>query len=321
MCLEKLAAAYIRYDTGRHDRVRIASQTPPAGVGAEEYAYLPDGDSMHILNFYRPEGADAGKKLPLIVNIHGGAWVYGDKDLNKYYCMYLASKGFCVTGMSYRLMPDVTLKEQVQDVFAALNWTADNAARLGADVSEVMLTGDSAGGHLASLALAAMLSPGLAERYGVKVPDMNVRCLVMSHPVCEVHSVLRGKDNGPARHGKLVQHVFDRLLFGPKPRGNAVYGASAFTEYSEGVTFPPVMLIGCERDVYARHSLFLADEFAKLEKEGRCPRFLFDFVKADDETRRLRHVYNIVRYEWAESCRVNDLSLAFFRESMGGADE
>lgn len=44
-------------------------------------------------------------------------------------------------------------------------------------------------------------------------------------------------------------------------------------------------------------------------------------MKADDETRRLRHVYNIVRYEWAESGRVNDLSLAFFRESMGGADE
>ena len=84
----------MRWDTGRHDRARIASQTPPPGVSVREYVYLDDGDPMHKLNVYRPEGESG--TLPLIVNVHGGAWAYGDKDLNAYYCMYLASKGFCV---------------------------------------------------------------------------------------------------------------------------------------------------------------------------------------------------------------------------------
>ena len=90
MLLSKLTAEIIRRNTKKYDDMRIAKQTPPAGVSVEVYDYLPDGDSMHRLNVYRPE--EVSGKLPVIVNIHGGAWVYGDKDLNKYYCMYLASK-------------------------------------------------------------------------------------------------------------------------------------------------------------------------------------------------------------------------------------
>lgn len=315
MLLSKLTAEIIRRNTKKYDDMRIAGQTPPAGVSVEVYDYLPDGDPMHRLNVYRPK--EVGGKLPVIVNIHGGAWVYGDKDLNKYYCMYLASKGFLVMGMSYRLMTAVTLKEQVQDVFASMCFLADNAERLGADAENVMLSGDSAGGHLASLAACMMRSPELAAVYGVKVPALSVKCLVMSHPVGEVHSVMLGKDLKPSPFGSGIQRVFDKILFGRHPKRNPVFGHSAFSEYSTGVSFPPVMIVGCERDVYARHSMQLAGAFRNMVREGRCERFLFDFVKAQDETRKLRHVYNIVHYEWEESKRVNDLSLAFFRESMG----
>ena len=107
-------------------------------------------------------------------------------------------------------------------------------------------------------------------------------------------------------------------MFGAHPRDNDIYDFSAFTQYSRGVRFPYVMLIGCERDVYSRHSLLLSDLFAELEREGRCEKFLFDFVPAAEETRKLRHVYNIVRYEWEESKRVNDLSLGFFVKSISG---
>lgn len=315
MCLAKFAVKYIRSSTGKYDAMRIAKQTPPAGVSVREFCYLNDGDPMHRLNVYRPEGAEG--VLPLIINVHGGAWVYGDKDLNKYYCMYLASQGFCVAGMSYRLMDDVTLKEQAADVVAAISFVCGMSEELGADTDNVMLSGDSAGGHLSSLALALMRDPALAEVYGVEAPKCNVRCLVMSHPVGEVHSVMLGKDLKPSPFGSGIQRVFDKILFGRHPKRNPVFGHSAFSEYSAGVIFPPVMIVGCERDVYARHSMQLAGAFRNMVREGRCERFLFDFVKAQDETRKLRHVYNIVHYEWEESKRVNDLSLAFFRESMG----
>lgn len=313
MCVGKLAVRYIRTSTAKYDAKRIARQTPPESVSVQEFAYLDDGDPMHMLNVYRPEGEEG--VLPLIVNVHGGAWVYGDKDLNKYYCMYLASKGFCVVGMSYRLAPAVTLKEQVSDVVASMHAVCERAEELGADTSRVMLSGDSAGGHLASLVLCTMLSPELARVYEVKPPEMDVRCLVMSHPVCEVHSVLRDKNCLPDKRHKVVQRVFDKILFGEHPHDAPVYEHSAFTEYAKGVTLPAVMLIGCERDVYARHSVYLSGLLAEMKKQGKCSDFLFDYVRTEEESRKLRHVYNIVHYEWEESKRVNDLSLSVFRDS------
>lgn len=312
MLIAKLFAKYVRYDTKRHDDVRIARQTPPAGAEVREYDYLSDGDPMHKLNIYRPEGNR--DTLPLIVNVHGGAWVYGDKDLNKYYCMDLASKGYCVVGMSYRLAPETDIGGQISDVFAALEFVCDNADKFGCDTRGIMLTGDSAGGHLASLAVCIMLDPSLAKAYGVRVPDMSAACLTMSHPVCEVHSVFRRRDCEPAPFCRLPQHIFDNVLFGKRPRRNPLYGVSAFTEYTKGLRLPPVMLIGCERDVYTRHTQYLAKLLSAMEKEGRCEKFVLDFVKTADESRKLRHVYNIVHYEWPESARVNDASLVFFDE-------
>ena len=48
--------------------------------------------------------------------------MYGDRELNQAYCMYLASQGWAVMGMSYRLLPEVDLREQIQDVFASFHW-------------------------------------------------------------------------------------------------------------------------------------------------------------------------------------------------------
>ena len=83
----------------RRDAVRLAEQPQPGGVAVEEgLAYLPGGHPMHTLNLYRPLGAVG--LLPTVVDVHGGGWMYGDRQLNRSYCMYLASRGYAVMGMS-----------------------------------------------------------------------------------------------------------------------------------------------------------------------------------------------------------------------------
>lgn len=303
----------IRKKMYESDSRRIKGQTQPAGVDVAEYAYVNDGEPMHTLNVYRPAGNR--EKLPLVVDVHGGAWIYGDKELNRYYCMYLASKGYCVVGMSYRLVPETDLGGQIADVFAAMNFVAEHADEFGCDTDGFMMTGDSAGGHLSSLALCAMLDKELALRCGVPVPEnMRASCLVMSHPVCEIHSVLLRKNLRPARFGRTFQRMFEKVMFGKKAKKHRLYAYSSFAEYAKNVTLPPLMVIGCERDIYARHTLYLAGELSRMVDAGRCGKFELDFVKEEEETRRLGHVYNIVRSEWKESERVNDLSLAFFDE-------
>ena len=82
---------------------------------------------MHTLNLYRPAGVSG--PLPTVVDIHGGGWMYGDRQLNRNYCMYLASRGYAVMGMSYRLVPEVTVAGQVQDVFASLQMCIRDSIR------------------------------------------------------------------------------------------------------------------------------------------------------------------------------------------------
>lgn len=150
----------------QRDAIRLDSQTPPQGVEVwEGLPYEEDGHPMHTLNLYRPAGVSG--PLPTVVDIHGGGWMYGDRQLNRNYCMYLASRGYAVMGMSYRLVPEVTVAGQVQDVFASLHWLAEHSTEYGFDLSRVLLTGDSAGGHLTGLTACVQLSPDLQKLYQV----------------------------------------------------------------------------------------------------------------------------------------------------------
>ena len=64
------------------------------------YGTNPKWESLDV---YRP--ADQEGPLPVIVSVHGGGWVYGDKELYQYYCMNLAERGFAVVNFTYRLAP------------------------------------------------------------------------------------------------------------------------------------------------------------------------------------------------------------------------
>ncbi len=111
---------------------------------------------FHLLDVYYPEGTKADAKLPVIIDIHGGGWMYGDKDLNKYYCLELANRGYVVFNMSYRLAPDVTVNEQLQDCAEALKWINENMESYPCDRSRILLTGDSAGGQLCAYSAALL---------------------------------------------------------------------------------------------------------------------------------------------------------------------
>ena len=84
----------------RRDAVRLASQPLPTGVEVlEGLPYLSGSHPMHTLNLYRPLGADGS--LPVIVDIHGGGWMYGDRELNQAYCCLLYTSSHLPCIVSY----------------------------------------------------------------------------------------------------------------------------------------------------------------------------------------------------------------------------
>ncbi len=88
-----------------------------------------------------------------IIYVHGGAWIYGDKDdTQRPTFRHLAGQGYLVMDVAYTLWPDSDLPHMVQEVKQAILWLKRHSKRYGIDPERITLSGASAGGHLALLA-------------------------------------------------------------------------------------------------------------------------------------------------------------------------
>jgi acetyl esterase/lipase len=102
------------------------------------------------LDVYRH--ADGGSGRPVLLQIHGGAWVIGNKRQQGQPLMHeLASRGWVCVAPNYRLSPRATFPDHLIDVKRALAWVREHIHEHGGDPSFVVVTGGSAGGHLSAL--------------------------------------------------------------------------------------------------------------------------------------------------------------------------
>ena len=94
--------------------------------------------------------ADA-QSAPVMIFVHGGGWYRGDKD--RVYVMPQAYNelGFILISINYRLIPEVTVVDQMHDLARAAAWTKENIGKYGGEPTRIFLMGHSAGAHLVSL--------------------------------------------------------------------------------------------------------------------------------------------------------------------------
>ncbi len=104
-----------------------------------------------ILDLYRPAGTAAA---PLVLFVHGGGWRFGSRNSGLAIAEPLRDHGFATASVDYRVLPDCTVEDSVQDVAAAARWLLDRAAEHGLAPSGVALIGHSSGGHLVALLAA-----------------------------------------------------------------------------------------------------------------------------------------------------------------------
>ena len=123
-----------------------------------ESDYADGGD---LLDVYMPEGA---KKAPVIVFLHGGALLYGDKTYGKGIAASLVESGVGLVSANYRLSPDHAHPSHVQDAAAATAWVINNIATYGGDPENVFIAGHSAGAYLAAL---LAIDSSLIEKHNI----------------------------------------------------------------------------------------------------------------------------------------------------------
>lgn len=136
------------------------------GVRRErDIAYAPGGKRF-LLDVYRPEGDIRGR--PVLLQLHGGAWMIGNKDQQGIPLMqYLAQHGWVCVAINYPLSPSARWPEHIVAAKRAVAWIRRHIGDYGGDPAFLAVTGGSAGGHLAALlALTAndpRLQPGFEE--------------------------------------------------------------------------------------------------------------------------------------------------------------
>ncbi len=114
-----------------------------------DVTYGPHG-TRNQLDVYRPK--DASGPCPVLFQIHGGGWMVSKKDEQALPLMYhLAARGWVCVAANYRLSPRATFPDHLIDVKRALAWIKHHVAEHGGDPDFVVVTGGSAGGHLAAL--------------------------------------------------------------------------------------------------------------------------------------------------------------------------
>lgn len=280
-------------NTKRQDDKRIATLTPPQGVyESNDHEYLPDGHIYHKLDVYYPEGTT--EKLPVIIDIHGGGFMYGDKELNKIYCLTLAKKGYVVFNMSYRLYPEVLVKDQLLDISHALIWIKEHLDDFPCDKDNIYVTGDSAGGMLSFFTAMLTQSSELRDIYGI--PDAGIRfnavgltCPVLFMADDSLTSyytkIFLGKNYKNETWGSYVN--MDKVL----PLGKV----------------PPIFLLTASGDMLTRAQ---TRKGAALLKEKGLTYQLMDFEKYKGTN--LPHVFPVLHPESEASNRAIDEMLKFF---------
>ena len=139
------------------DASSTPAPTPPAARPATEstdpvlnlrYSDEPAARAEALsLDVYPATGAD----LPVVIFVHGGGWFRGDKSNVDAKPAGFNARGFVFVSVNYRLIPEVDVTRQMQDVARAVAWVKENIGQYGGDPSRMFLMGHSAGGHLVSL--------------------------------------------------------------------------------------------------------------------------------------------------------------------------
>lgn len=277
------------------DAKKHEEQTPPDTQAIKNIPYIDDGNLYHNLDVFYPNTLNPGDKLPVIIDIHGGGWMYGSKDLNEYYCRALADRGFVVFSISYRLVPDVTVKEQLQDVMQALKWISENKSKYPC-TNDTMLTGDSAGGMLASYSAVLLQSPEMREAFGTVSADLDISALLLTSPVPFM------------KEGAIS--VYTKLCWGEDYKKKDTYNYMNLDEIIDyAPDFPPTYLITSSGDSLARSQTL---KTAELLKSKGIKAELKDYEKYNGKS--LQHVYSVLFPFDEPGSEMIDGAVEFYKE-------
>lgn len=154
-------------------------------IDVTDVEYVRHGAKGYLARMYKPKGKGP---FPLLIDIHGGAWVNKDRLADEGTDAPVAKTGVVVASLDFRMPGDggnCAYPASMQDINYAIRWFKSRAAEFNIDPRRVGVLGVSSGGHQAMLTAMRPHDPVYTAIPGPAGVDASVQCAVMCWPVID----------------------------------------------------------------------------------------------------------------------------------------
>lgn len=288
---------------GKGDKKRDENLKEPQDVTAvKDINYAGNQDVYNLLDVYYPKGTEG--RLPVIVSVHGGGYVYGTKEIYRFYGMYLAQQGFVFVNFNYHLAPKAKFPTQLGEINQVAEWMVKNADEYHMDLNNIFMVGDSAGAQMSSQYAAIYSNPDYAALFPFQIP--NGFCLRAVGLNCGMYEIGLPK---PGEKAKGMESMTGSLMRDYLGKDDS--GLKDMLDVKGHITgdYPPAYLMTSYYD-------FLKDKaepmyrFLKekgIDAEWKC--------YGTEDTKYMQHVCH-VNMNLEEAKEINNDECAFFRKHL-----
>lgn len=291
----------IRTEWAVSDMLRDAGLTTPDDIKRfDNVQYGPYGDvnyngAANVCDIYVQK--NVSEPQPTILNIHGGGWVYGNKDIYQFYCMSLAQHGFTVVNINYRLAPENRFPSALEDINQALTFLAENGKEYFVDTNRMVLIGDSAGAQLTSHYAAIYTNPEFAKLFDFSLPKISIRAVGLNCGAYDGRNmILEG-----------IESLFPEYIdcIGKTPSEDVIEKLDTLKYITD--KFPPAFVMSAQNDFLLENAEPMC-EFLKSKGVESVVK-----IYGSKEQEEISHVFH-VNIRLPEATKCNDDECEFFKK-------
>ncbi|MBR3166057.1 MAG: AMP-binding protein [Lachnospiraceae bacterium] len=175
--LERMQGMEIEFNTERINSLKESGSNRKYEVDKMlNIPYMNRGEVPLAMDIFRPVVPE-GQELPVIITIHGGGLVAGDRSISRHLGNDLAGRGYLVFSLEYRLAPRANAAEQLDDICAGMDLVGRKLVDFEVDFTRIFLTAESAGAYLAIYVAAMKRSEKLQKAIGYEPTRMTFKAL------------------------------------------------------------------------------------------------------------------------------------------------
>lgn len=288
----KIDVKKMREEFKEGDAKRDASLVEPTSIEKfRDISYGPHGIE-NTLDVYYPIGTS--QKLPTLIHIHGGGFFYGDKELYRFYTMFLATQGFTVINFNYRLAPDHIYPAPLEDINQVLQWVIKNNEAYYIDLDNLFLLGDSAGGQLTQQYATIVSNADYQKLFDFEVAKVQFNAVGLNCGAYYIGNNIGSADDFPYY---LDEKMTDQLK------------AQLPVEQYITSNFPPAFVMTSSHDFLKEAGIKFAQFLIAKGNE------VYFKIYANTDGAELNHVFHIdQKSAIAKECNLDQLD--FFRKHM-----